>query len=242
METTTDLANIWARLRSFTFDHVSDELTFTKRLARENGWSEKYARDVVDEYRRFLFLSVAAGHTVTPSDAVDQAWHLHLTYTDSYWNELCPHVLGRPLHHGPTRGGVHEKHAFVNLYDKTLESYETLFGYAPPSEIWPPSEVRFAETSLYRRVDTGHFWLVPKPSRAVLGVALVFILLGLVASLVTSNVMPLIAMIGGAFVLGEASALKRTDVYRDKKAAGTWAPGVGCGGCAGCGGCGGCGG
>lgn len=202
----------------------------------------KYARDVVDEYRRFLFLSVAAGHTVTPSEAVDQAWHLHLTYTDSYWNDLCPHVLGKPLHHGPTRGGVHEQHAFISLYGETLASYERLFGYAPPSEIWLPSEIRFADAPLYRRVNTGHFWVVPKPSTKVSGVGLVMVLVGLLLTLASSNVLPLIALIGGALALGEASTSKRTGAYRDKKTDGGWAGGVGCGGCAGCGGCGGCGG
>ena len=59
------------------------------RLASENGWSREYAVRVMQEYRRFAFLAVAAGHPVSPSDAVDQAWHLHLVYTRSYWDEFC---------------------------------------------------------------------------------------------------------------------------------------------------------
>ncbi len=46
-----------------------------------------------DEYRRFAFLAATAGHPVTPSDAVDQAWHLHLTYSRDYWDRFCP-LLG----------------------------------------------------------------------------------------------------------------------------------------------------
>jgi hypothetical protein len=36
-------------------------------------------------------------HIVTPSEQVDQVWHLHLTYTRSYWDEFCPNVLGQPF-------------------------------------------------------------------------------------------------------------------------------------------------
>ncbi|MEZ6192343.1 MAG: hypothetical protein R3C45_13785 [Phycisphaerales bacterium] len=51
---------------------------------------------MVNEYRRFCYLAIAAGHTVTPSDEVDQAWHLHLLYTRDYWEDFCPNVLGTP--------------------------------------------------------------------------------------------------------------------------------------------------
>ena len=37
------------------------------------------------------------GRHIGPSDEVDQAWHLHLVYTRSYWGEFCPNVLGKPL-------------------------------------------------------------------------------------------------------------------------------------------------
>ncbi|MEK6230809.1 MAG: hypothetical protein N2A42_03075 [Luteolibacter sp.] len=33
------------------------------------------------EYKRFVALAMLAGHPVTPSEEVDQAWHLHLVYT-----------------------------------------------------------------------------------------------------------------------------------------------------------------
>src|SRR5688572_29636615 len=90
---------LWQNLRGFAFDPPGATFTFTQRLARENGWSDDYARRVVEEYRRFLFLASAAGHPVSPSEDVDQAWHLHLTYSRSYWEDLCGKVLGQALHH-----------------------------------------------------------------------------------------------------------------------------------------------
>ncbi len=83
---TDDLADapgLYQRICPFTFDRGDGQLPFATRLARENGWSLAYARRAIEEYRRFVFLALVAGHPVTPSDQVDQVWHLHLTYTRS---------------------------------------------------------------------------------------------------------------------------------------------------------------
>src|SRR5688572_3649708 len=96
---------LFQRICAYSPDDADSHLTFTQRLARENGWDLKYARRVVEEYKKFMFLAVAAGHPVTPSEQIDQAWHLHLVYTHSYWEEFCGAVLGQPIHHGPTKGG-----------------------------------------------------------------------------------------------------------------------------------------
>jgi hypothetical protein len=88
---------LWQRLAGFRFDNPNAALTFTARLARENGWPIGYADRVVDEYRRFVFLAMTAGHEVTPSDQVDQVWHLHLTYTHKKkingWRTKCCLVI-----------------------------------------------------------------------------------------------------------------------------------------------------
>jgi hypothetical protein len=152
---------LWLKLQAFTFDHQY-ALTFTQRLARENNWSAEFARRVVDEYRRFLFLALRAGHPVTPSDEVDQAWHLHLVYTRSYWEELCQGVLERPLHHGPTRGGKAEDDHFERQYVQTQASYARWFGQAPPADIWPHAKARFSPHARFARVNTAAFWMLPK--------------------------------------------------------------------------------
>ena len=77
-------SGLWASIEKFEFDTPGVELPFSARLARDNGWSSDFAHRVIEEYRRFLYLSAVAGHTVSPSDEVDQVWHLHLTYTSSY--------------------------------------------------------------------------------------------------------------------------------------------------------------
>src|SRR5690349_2852278 len=93
--------DLYERVRSFRFDPEGTVYTFADRLAKENGWPAGYAARVVDEYRKFVFLAAAAGHPVSPSHDVDEAWHLHLVYTRSYWEELCGKVLHMKLHHEP---------------------------------------------------------------------------------------------------------------------------------------------
>lgn len=156
---------LWSRLAAFSLDDPDASLSFSRRLARENGWTHAFAQRVLDEYKRFVLLAMTAGHQVTPSDEVDQAWHLHLTYSRSYWDELCGGVLGRPLHHGPTKGGKQEGDRFEEQYERTLDSYHDAFGEAPPADIWPPSEVRFGEASDFVRVNRQRAWITPKPWR-----------------------------------------------------------------------------
>lgn len=190
----------WRALQAFDVDAQGDEnegnegdegaragaLSFVARLARENAWSLAHAQRVFDEYKRFVFLAVECGHAVTPSEEVDQAWHLHLVYTRSYWDDLCSGVLGRALHHGPTKGGVDEGARFDAQYRATLASYARIFATPPPAGIWPAPEQRFGGDLRWRRVWTDRAWVIPKRATfAGLGLALATMLL-LVIALVTS--------------------------------------------------------
>jgi hypothetical protein len=142
-------------------DDPKAEFPFSARLARDNGWSRDFALKVIEEYRRFCYLAMVAGHEVTPSDEVDLAWHLHMTYTRDYWGPFRK-ALGRPLHHGPTRGGKCDAARFEANYEATLWSYEKEFDTEPPKTIWQPCEVRFGKAPTYRRVSSTDFWMVPK--------------------------------------------------------------------------------
>ena len=168
---------LYLRIEEYNLDDPTAPYPFTARLAAENGWSVSYARRVAEEYKKFAFLAVTAGHPVTPPDAVDRAWHLHLTYTHAYWDRFCAEVLKAPLHHTPTTGGAAEKEKFTEQYARTLESYQAAFGHAPPADIWPGTAARFAGTPVYRRVDTQRHWiiLIPKLPVLVAGCLLLYV-------------------------------------------------------------------
>lgn len=151
---------VWHALRAMRIEPDGATLGFTRRLARENGWSRKHAEAVMEEYRRFLYLAATGTEAVTPSDQIDQAWHLHLAYTRHYWEELCARIIGRPLHHGPTAGGSAEGRKYRSLYAATLQRYRDAFGSEPPSDIWPPSDLRFSVR--YQWVDRSSYFLLPR--------------------------------------------------------------------------------
>ena len=153
----------WRRIVAFDLDAADAQFPFSRRLAFENRWSLYFANRVIDEYKRFCYLAVRAGHRVTPSDEVDQAWHLHLLYSQPYWDVFCAEVLDYPLHHGPTKGGAPEDDKFHVWYEQTKSSYERIFGKTPPPDIWPPATIRFDRGTSFQRVDTSGCWLLPRP-------------------------------------------------------------------------------
>jgi len=167
----TELLPLWQRIEAFELDDDAAAAPLSSRLARDNRWPVPFARRAIQEYKRFILLAMCAGHPVTPSDAVDQVWHLHLTYTVSYWEHLCQGVLGVPLHHGPSRGGPQEAERYRNDYERTLESYRRLFGEPAPEDLWPPAAERFGQDLTHVRLRACDYWLLKKPrarSRAAL--------------------------------------------------------------------------
>lgn len=152
---------LWAAIQQFPIGGTAQALSFAERLRRENGWNAAFAARVLGEYRRFCFLAVTSGHAVTPSDAVDQAWHLHLTYTRDYWERFCPDALGRTLHHEPTAGGHAEQHRFHQQYAETLRSYEASVGKLPSTDIWPAAARRLIGDPRARRAHPRDGFVVP---------------------------------------------------------------------------------
>lgn len=155
---------LYQRILTFSLDDPGAYLSFSRRLARDNGWSLDYAQSVIKEYKKFTFLAIVTRHPVTPSDQVDQVWHLHLSYTQSYWQEFCPKVLQTQLYHNPTQGGSSEQAKFDDWYSWTLASYQQFFGEVPPIDIWPDAKERFGRDLHFVRVNTQQNWVVPKPS------------------------------------------------------------------------------
>jgi uncharacterized protein (TIGR04222 family) len=157
------------RIEAFDIDGGEAALPFAARLVRENGWSRSFADRAIREYKRYVFLAMNSDTPVCPSEAVDAVWHLHLTYTRSYWKRFCGEVLGRPLHHDPTKGGPAEATKHLAMYERTLARYREVFGEEPPADLWPPAAVRFGDDLRHRVVNTAQNWVVPKlPVRRVL--------------------------------------------------------------------------
>jgi len=175
-------AELWTKLEAFELDDPHAAFQFTDRLARENGWSKHFANRATTEYKKFVYIAAVSRTAVTPSDIVDQVWHLHLTFTRSYWDGMCIGVLGKPLHHGPTKGGANEDTKYRSQYEATRALYRAEFGTQPPTEFWPPEEARFASAPHQRWVDTRTHVVFRKPKLSALWAGGALALTGAVAA------------------------------------------------------------
>ncbi|HET9638575.1 MAG TPA: hypothetical protein VFP12_05145 [Allosphingosinicella sp.] len=131
-----DRPALWAALSHMQIDLPGTATRFEEALAEQQGWTLDFAQRVTDEYCGFLYLAATAGSEVTPSQAVDEAWHLHLT-SPHYREALCERILGRPLDHYPGTGEPEDEARYRRQYEETLALYERVFGKTPPRDIWP---------------------------------------------------------------------------------------------------------
>ncbi|ROU04505.1 TIGR04222 domain-containing membrane protein [Lysobacter enzymogenes] len=127
---------LWQRLCDYRFGGDRAE-AFLDRIGHALGCDRAGAEAALEEYRRFCFLAVVAGHAVTPSVRIDKVWHAHLTDTRDYWGRFCPQALQRELHHTPSLGGQAEDARHQEQYRQTLASYADFFDEPPPLW-WPP--------------------------------------------------------------------------------------------------------
>lgn len=230
---------LWSKLEAYSPNNPTDEFSFTQRLARENGWPIFFTERVIAEYKKFLFLCMISPHPVTPSDEVDQAWHLHLVYTKSYWNDLCKDILGKDIHHTPTEGGSAERDKFANYYEETLLLYRDKFGHAPPDDIWPPTAQRFGHDDFVRTNTTTHWIILKRPWHRFIA-AIGLFSLGSVITAFSGNIAFMILFGGAGLILFLQQALKAASFEPSWGGCGTGCGGGGCGGDSGCSGDGGC--
>jgi hypothetical protein len=206
---------LWKKIKNFQLDKEGISLSFSKRLARENGFSEQFAKEIVEEYKKFIFMCCISEQPVTPSNYVDLAWHLHLTYTKSYWIGLCQNTMQREIHHTPTEGGKSERSKFKNCYEYTLDFYEKIFKQKPNPEIWENTQKRFELNFI--NVDKTENWIIPKlkfSANTFLGVT--FGSLFLISCSSNNATLPFVVFIGFVFI-AIISKLSQTHNNRDSR-------------------------
>lgn len=131
---------LWNKIFLFQLDDPTSSIKFSDKLATENGWSSDFASQAILEYKKFIFLCCISPSGASPSQVVDEVWHLHLTYTQNYWKDFCANTLEKEIHHHPSKGGHAEKARHQQWYAQTLLLYRDVFGENPPVAIWPPAQ------------------------------------------------------------------------------------------------------
>ncbi len=96
-------------------------------------WEKSFGLLAMREYYKFLILAKISKVEITPSEAIDEVWHLHILHTKNYaeFNDKC----GGFLHHFP--GLPTQKVRWNRQYELTLELYREVFLEEPPQSVWP---------------------------------------------------------------------------------------------------------
>jgi hypothetical protein len=131
--------NLWLKVARFPLNDPDAAYPFSQKLAHTQKWSEDKTMQVIAEYKKFMFLCMTAPNGASPSEAVDECWHLHLTFTANY-AAFCQETAGKFIHHNPSKGGTTEHHRHIDWYEDTLKNYVDTFQQIPPSGLWPTPE------------------------------------------------------------------------------------------------------
>ncbi|WP_223598204.1 hypothetical protein [Chryseobacterium sp. GVT01B] len=235
--------SLWNRIQGFSLDAPNAAFPFSKKLAKEESWSLDFAKKAIEEYKKFVYLCCILPNGASPSEIVDKVWHMHLIYTQNYWEEFCPNILKRTLHHHPSQGGNKERVKHENWFEDTMSGYRNIFQQEAPEEIWKGK----------KKKSKLRLWM-----RKMAFFAPIFILLllfscseggsftGLLVTAVVFAIIFILGIITSIIGDGEISDPNRKDKQSNDGAGGGSCGGSSCsggGGCGGgCGGCGGCGG
>ena len=126
---------LWERLDKFAIEDLGETVFFSK-LTSENRWSGKTARQAIREYKKFMYLAALTEDRLSPPRAVDRVWHIHLTFTRNYWEEFCPNILGKSVHHDPSPPTREARSRDKEDQKKAQNLYAREFGAKPPRGLW----------------------------------------------------------------------------------------------------------
>ncbi|MDJ1472660.1 glycine-rich domain-containing protein [Xanthocytophaga flava] len=129
---------LWSKILAFDFDLPVSEYGFSTRLAKENNWTRHFTEAAILEYKKFMYLAATSDMMVSPSPIVDEVWHLHLLFTQSY-TDFCE-VIGKNVHHIPSTHNRSDEAKFRQAKERTQKLYTEAFG-PQPSEIWDASDI-----------------------------------------------------------------------------------------------------
>lgn len=124
---------LWLKLNLMNAQGLQAFAPLMQMMQQQMGTNSEMAGRVIEEYRKFLFLAMRAGHQVIPPGAVNDVWMMHLQNQQNYWE-----TLGQMITERPVAQGMDAKN-FANMADAwtaTLQSYERIFGTKPPMDIW----------------------------------------------------------------------------------------------------------
>lgn len=134
---------IWDQLKNYQFDSPDPTETFSERLARKGGWTKEFTREVIEEYRKFLFLIATEKCILIPSPSVDLAWCIHTEHYYFHWNKLRLEILKCDVQRFVPDSEDNNTSWNAKQYQRTLQLYSWHFQTYPLAVLWPTSDEWF---------------------------------------------------------------------------------------------------
>lgn len=123
---------LWHRLEGYSFHERPLTQSLIDRLGEETGHSVDTCYILVEEYRRFMYLVGSTGENLAPSPIVEVVWRLHAADAKAYFDDFCPRIIGRSIHHPGDLPPFQDDPDYL----RTLEYYAEEFG-RPQVQFWP---------------------------------------------------------------------------------------------------------
>lgn len=141
--------NLWHRLEGYSFHERPLTRSLVTRLEEATGHSTDVCYTLVEEYRRYMYLVGSTGETLSPSPIVDLVWRIHIDDKRAYYDDFCPRIIGRTIHHTPDLPAFQDDPAYL----RTLDYYTEEFG-RPQVQYWPDPDVASV------RMSGALFWVI----------------------------------------------------------------------------------
>ena len=107
------------------------------RLQEKEKLTEEKARVLFLDMLRFLLLCGTQEQILSPSEAIDQAWHHFILFTRDY-REFCQRFFGKFVDHQPfSRSERTVKQMALEMRDRTLAVAGTVFGELSDNWLYP---------------------------------------------------------------------------------------------------------
>ena len=124
---------LWLKLNLMNAEGLQAFAPVMQTMQQHMGSNAEMGQQVIEEYRKFLFLSMRAGHQVIPPGVINDVWMMHMQTAQNYWENLGKMITERPVVQGVDAKNIA---SMADTWAATLKSYELIFGAKPPAEIW----------------------------------------------------------------------------------------------------------
>lgn len=124
----------------YHFDRIKGyqfPISLKEQLMRQNRWTANFTAKALEEYLRFIHLTIISEKSLKPSQIIDSIWKIHFTLDQDCWKQIItflPEDLSRYPH--PYKYAASYQHLYKQKYQETLQLYRQEFGEEPSNIIW----------------------------------------------------------------------------------------------------------